>query len=172
MRCSDTYRAVWHAFCSNTSSRGGCSLWLADANFEDQRLFFRGRAMKRLSVTLVVLGLVVALSASLANATINLPGGRKTGHLFDASNLYYVNPAGGARLPRPIVNPPIIPAIGDENRSVVSMDSFESGGSTVWTHDTPDELTGLFYDISLAAFSVNGNCGRSRYSFGKDTSAG
>jgi hypothetical protein len=74
--------------------------------------------------------------------------------IFDATNLF--SPAG---VPRPIDIPAVLPAVGDENRTVFAVtpgirriDTFPP--KVVWTPSAAEELSGLFYDVNLARVSV------------------
>lgn len=101
----------------------------------------------------VTFALAVLVGAGMAQAITLPPLAPLEMSVFDASNLFGPSAPGAPGVPRPLGFPILA---GDENRAVFSVspgirriDTFPP--QVVWAPSASEELTGLFYDLKLAA---------------------
>jgi hypothetical protein len=109
---------------------------------------------------LVVALLAVAFAAVPASAFTEdanaLPGGPLQAKYSNFSDLYVPNPNGGSAAPLPFG---ASVALGMENRAIFNTSSIQTtGGTPVWFPIT-QQLTGLFYNLSVIAITpvINGS---------------
>jgi hypothetical protein len=107
---------------------------------------------------IVLLALVIAAFVAAPAGALSLSFGEKEAKFSDHSNLYFDHDGspGTPLLPRPLSG--AVPAIGDENRAMFRTTSIEDVNSEVFEFGpgSPQEITGLIYDLRLAAVTPLG----------------